>query len=78
MKQIQAQDVTQAVAKLCVDANCVLGDDLLDALAKAQQAEPSPVGQDVIGQILENAEIGRTQLEPTCQDTGVAVVFVEL
>lgn len=78
MRDIQTQDITAAVAKLCTEANYSLGEDLLAAVRKAQAAETSPVGKEILGQILENAEIGRSQCEPTCQDTGVSVVFVEL
>jgi len=78
MKEIQTQQVTDSVARLCIEASCALGDDVLGAFRKAQADETSPVGKEVLGQLLENAEIGRSRLEPTCQDTGVAVVYVEL
>ncbi len=55
-----------------------LGDDVLAALKRARAEEPSPVGQAVLDQILQNAQVARQEQMPLCQDTGLAVVFVEL
>ncbi len=51
---------------------------MLAAVRQAEAAEESPAGREVLAQILRNAEVGRAEMDPTCQDTGVAVVFVEL
>jgi len=78
MREIRAEDVTATVARLCVEANCNLGDDVLRALIKAREAEPSPTARVALDQIIENARIAREEQVPICQDTGLAVVFVEL
>lgn len=78
MREIRAEDVTATVARLCQEANVCLGDDVLAALERARAEEPSPVGRAVFDQILQNAQIARQEQMPLCQDTGLAVVFVEL
>ncbi|HUV05938.1 MAG TPA: fumarate hydratase [Armatimonadota bacterium] len=78
MREIKASDITAVVAELCMRANYELGDDVHDALEDALAREESPLGKDVLSQLLENAEIARSEQVPMCQDTGVAVVFAEL
>lgn len=78
MKEIHTDQITQAVARLCVESNYYLGDDVLSALRAYREAEVSPVGREVLDQILENAEIARDQQMPLCQDCGLTVVFLEL
>ena len=78
MKEIQTDQITQAVARLCVESNYYLGEDVLSALRAYREAEVSPVGREVLDQILENAEIARDQHMPLCQDCGLTVVFLEL
>ncbi len=78
MKEIEASDITQAVAQLCQEANFNLGEDLLAALKKAQKSERSPLGREFLSQILENARIAREEKIPLCQDCGTAVVFLEI
>jgi len=63
---------------LCIDSNYYLGEDVLQTLKAYREAEVSPIGQEVLDQILENAEIARNEGIALCQDTGVAVVFLEL
>ncbi|MDD2282272.1 MAG: fumarate hydratase [Eubacteriales bacterium] len=76
--RIKAEKISAAVAQLCIEANRVLPDDVCAALAKAAETEESPVGRQMLSSILENARIARTEQMPICQDTGMAVVFVEL
>ncbi len=66
------------MAKLCKDANYFLGQDMLDALQKAYDQEISLTGKEIIQQIIDNAEIAKSEEVPMCQDTGFAVIFVEL
>src|SRR5690625_7202003 len=63
---------------MCKDANYNLGEDMTVALEESKLHEKSAVGRDILTQILENAEIAREEKMPMCQDTGVAVFFVEL
>jgi len=78
LKEIKASAITQAVAKLCQEANFNLGEDVLAALKQAQKTEPSPLGREFLSQIIENARIAREQKLPLCQDCGTAVVFLEI
>ncbi|WP_371372819.1 fumarate hydratase [Sporomusa aerivorans] len=78
MRTIQAQQITAAVAKLAVDANYYLAEDVLDALKEGKVKEESPLGRELFDQIIKNACIARDEAKPMCQDTGLAVIFVEL
>lgn len=78
MREIKAKDITKAVAQLCQQANFELGGDVLLALREAQQNEESPLGKEVLGQLIENARIAQEERLPLCQDCGTAVVFLEV
>lgn len=78
MREIQCQEITETVARLCQEANFFLGDDVLNSLKRARDEEVSPVGRDVLDRILENADIAATEKVPICQDCGTAVIFLEL
>jgi fumarate hydratase subunit alpha len=78
MRHINTEQITDTVEKLCIDANYNLGDDLITSLEDALEKEESPLGREVITQLLENAEIGRNEQVPVCQDTGFAIVFIEI
>ena len=78
MKEITADEITQAVSDLFRDACYHLPEDVITALKKAKEAEKSPAALNVFARILENAEIADRGEIPLCQDTGMAVVFLEL
>jgi len=78
MREISARKVTEAVAHLFQEANFNLGEDVLDSLKQAIGKEESPLGRQVLEQILENARIAKSETIPLCQDCGAAVVFLEL
>jgi fumarate hydratase subunit alpha len=78
VREIRSKTITGEVARLCIEACYYLGEDVLAALKKARASEPSPVGQAVLDQILQNAEIASQGELPLCQDTGQTVVFLEL
>jgi fumarate hydratase subunit alpha len=78
VREIHTDQITETVARLCIDSNYFLGQDVLAALRRYRQAEISPVGREVLDQILENAEIARTEQMPLCQDCGLTVIFLEL
>ena len=63
MKEIHTDQITQAVARLCVESNYYLGEDVLSALRAYREAEVSPVGREVLDQILENADIVRNRMK---------------
>jgi len=78
VRAIPAEKITAVVRRLCIEANTVLGDDVVAALETSLAIEESPVGQDVFRQLIRNAEIARTEGIPLCQDTGMVVVFLEI
>ena len=78
MREIETDLIIESVRRLCIESNYYLGEDVLAALHSYREAETSPVGREVLDQILENAEIARNEQMPLCQDCGLTVVFVEL
>jgi fumarate hydratase subunit alpha len=78
LRRINVKKITRAVKKLFIEANTVLGADVVDALHRALAREESETGKQVLQKIIENADIARREKMPICQDTGLAVVFVEL
>jgi len=78
MREISTETVTDAVRTLCMDAATDLGEDVLVAIRNAKKVEESPVGLDILEQIEKNAQISRDEKAPMCQDTGYAVLFVNI
>lgn len=78
MKQIHVKDIIDTVERLCIQACTTLGDDWWQVMEKAVLDEESPLGRDLLGIIRENAGLAASTGEPICQDTGLAVVFLEL
>lgn len=78
MREIDAATISAAVAKLAVQACCHLPADVRDAFRQRLDKEPSPVGRNILEQLLENADIAARDDIPICQDTGLAVVFAEV
>ena len=78
MKEIHVTTITEAVAGLAVEAWCRLPEDMVEAMRAARALEPSPVGRNILDQILENAAIAARETMPICQDTGLTVVFAEV
>ncbi|WP_338833213.1 L(+)-tartrate dehydratase subunit alpha [Moorella humiferrea] len=78
MREISAREITATVARLCIEACSVLRPDWWQAMAAAEAKEEAPLGRDILKKLQENARLAAENLEPICQDTGVAVVFVEL
>lgn len=78
MRVIRYEDIVAQVKELCLDANCTLPMDVFEALVEAQKKEESPLGQNVLDAILENAKIAKEKKMPLCQDTGLVVVFAEV
>jgi fumarate hydratase subunit alpha len=78
MREIHASAITDAVKKLCMEANYSLEPDVLGAFDRALAVERSPAGKHVLQILKDNAELARTQQVPYCQDTGTVICFVEL
>jgi fumarate hydratase subunit alpha len=78
MREIKASEITKTVSTLCQQANFGLGEDVLSALKKALKTEESPLGREVLSQLIENAGVAKAEKLPLCQDCGTAVVFLEI
>lgn len=78
MREITYNQILDTVAKLCIEANTCLPEDLRRALAEAEEKEASPVGRGILGDIVSNYKLAEERRLPICQDTGMAVVFAEL
>lgn len=78
IRELDVKEISRAIRDLCIEANENLGTDVLDSFQKALQNEPSPVGKEILDQLIENARIAREEHIPICQDTGLAVIFLEI
>ena len=78
MREVNVSEITDVVEKLCIDSNYYLPEDVREALENALEGEESPLGKEILQDILKNQEIARTKNVPICQDTGLAVLFLEL
>jgi fumarate hydratase subunit alpha len=78
MRKIDAQNITNMVKELALDANCNLGTSFMDLLREKIKSEKSNIGKNVLEQIVENDEIAKNEGAPMCQDTGLVVCFVEV
>ncbi|WP_297924484.1 fumarate hydratase [uncultured Campylobacter sp.] len=78
MKTIQAAEITKVVSELCKKACYHVTPDMHAAFEKARENETSPIGKDILGKLLQNADLAAKEVAPICQDTGMTVVFVEL
>jgi fumarate hydratase subunit alpha len=78
VREIKAKEITGTVSRLFQEACHYLPQDVIDAIKRAREVEESPVGREVLGRIMENIEISAEGEVPLCQDTGSAIVFLEL
>ncbi|MEO0099732.1 MAG: fumarate hydratase [candidate division WOR-3 bacterium] len=78
MREIEEKKIIEEVARLCIEANCILGEDVRSAIRSAIPQEESSLGKEILQTILNNAEVAEKEMLPICQDTGIAVVFVEM
>jgi len=78
MREIHIDTIVDAIRDLTISANTDLGDDVIDAFKQALERETSPIGKDILLRLIENAQIARTGKIPMCQDTGLAVIYLEI
>ncbi len=78
MREINVGLVTDTVSRLCKESCYYLPEELLQKLKNCVPEEESPLGREILGTIIENAELARRKDVPLCQDTGLAVVFMEI
>lgn len=78
MREINSNIITEEVKKLCIEANIFLGDDVIKSFQDNLEKEESDLGKDILNILIENAKIAKESHVPLCQDTGMAVFFVEI
>lgn len=78
MRTINVEQITAEVAQMCKEAAYYLPKDVYEALKRGRETEESPVGCDVLDQIIRNSEIAREEDRPICQDTGMTIIFLEI
>lgn len=78
MRDIKCGQITTAMKEMCIEATHFLSEDMVNCLKKAANDEQSPLGKQVLAQLEENLDIAGKDMIPICQDTGMAIVFVEI
>ena len=78
MREINAALITETVKRLCIEANCHLGDDIKNRIAQCATSEPWPPAKEILDRLVENYQIADKCEQPVCQDTGVACVFLKV
>ncbi len=72
------EEITKNIKEMCIEANHFLSKDMRDALKKAENNEESPLGKQILQQLEDNLEIAGNEMIPICQDTGMAVIFIQI
>lgn len=78
MRTINTADITENIKEMCIEANHFLSSDMREGLERAAEEEESPLGKKILHQLQENLRIAGNELIPICQDTGMAVIFMEI
>nr|WP_288556766.1 fumarate hydratase [uncultured Mediterraneibacter sp.] len=78
IRTIQVGEITRNIKEMCIEANHFLSEDMDCALKQAEKSEKAPLGKQILGQLQENLEIAAKDMIPICQDTGMAVIFLEI
>lgn len=78
IRTVNTEKLTENIREMCVEANHFLSDDMKNAMERAAEKEKSPLGRQILEQLQENLKIASEDMIPICQDTGMAVVFLEV
>ena len=78
MRTIELSEITKSIKEMCIEANHFLSKDMKEAMQSAKEKEKSELGQQILQQLQENLDIASKDMIPICQDTGMAVVFMEI
>lgn len=78
MRTVHVEEITRNIKEMCIEANHFLSPDMKEALENAVTTEKSPLGCQILGQLKENMQIAGEDMIPICQDTGMAVIFMEI
>ena len=78
IRTILTKEITENIREMCIEANHYLSPDMVSAIEEGERNEKSPLGKQILSQLKENLEIAAADMIPICQDTGMAVVFLEV
>lgn len=78
MRTVNVSEITANIKEMCIEANHYLSKDMEKVLKHSQETEKSPLGKQILGQLEENLQIAADDMIPICQDTGMAVIFLEI
>lgn len=78
IRTVQTEIITETIKKMCIEANYSLSSDMVKAMRKVEEKEESVLGKQILAQLQDNLEIAASDMIPICQDTGMAVVFLEV
>ncbi|MEG1292075.1 MAG: fumarate hydratase, partial [Lachnospiraceae bacterium] len=78
IRTVSSAEITKNIKEMCIEANHYLSQDMDDALKKAADTEKAPLGKKILNQLQENLKIAGEEMIPICQDTGMAVIFMEI
>lgn len=78
MREINVNDIASNIKEMCIEANYFLEDDIKNSLFKSEKEETSEIGKSVLNQLHQNLDIAESEMIPICQDTGMAVVFLDI
>ena len=78
MRTIDVNEITRNIKEMCIEANHYLSPDMKCVLEKSLETEKSPLGKQILGQLQDNLKIAEEDMIPICQDTGMAVIFIEI
>ncbi len=78
MREVNVKEISDAVREICIKSNTVLGEPEVEYIKKMQDVEESPTGKEILSMLLENARVAREEQIAICQDTGFAVIFIDL
>ena len=77
MRDVSVDIITQNIKEMCIEANHFLSDDMKEVFKRSLETEESPLGKQILGQLAENMQLAGQEMIPICQDTGMAVIFIE-
>lgn len=78
IRTINIKEITTNIKEMCIEANHFLSEDMERAMKQAEKTEQSPLGKQILEQLEENLQIAADDMIPICQDTGMAVIFLEI
>ena len=78
IRTVHVEEITKNIKEMCIEANHYLSEDMDAAMKQAVETEKAPLGKQILTQLQENLQIAAKDMIPICQDTGMAVIFLEI